>query len=79
MNATDVSGLTERIDITQPMRSRTSSDVLREHQPRKREMLRPTCHPWAVVVVTRHRTEMDRRQVVTRHRTEMDRRRTAEN
>ena len=63
MNATDVSGLTERIDITQPMRSRTSSDVLREHQPRKPEMLQPTCRRWEVTVATRRRQgEMDHRR-----------------
>jgi hypothetical protein len=71
MNATDVLVLMERIAITQPMRSRTSSDVSQEHQQLKRAMLRPTCHPW-VVVATRRRTEMDRHQmVVATHRRRM--------
>jgi predicted ATPase len=72
MNATDVLVLMERIAITQLMRSRTSSDVLQEHQQLKRAMLRPTCHQWVATVVTRRRTEMDRHQmVVATHRRRM--------
>jgi hypothetical protein len=72
MNATDVSGLTERIAITQLTRSRTSSDVSLERRQRKPEMLQPTCHRWEATVATR------RRQVETLRLGEMDRRRTAE-
>jgi hypothetical protein len=63
MHVTVVLVRTARTAITQLMRSRTSSDVLREHQQLKRAMLRPTCHPW-VVVATRRQMEMDRHQMV---------------
>ena len=53
MNATDVSGLTERIAITQLTRSRTSSDVSLERRQRKPEMLLPTCRRWVAVATRR--------------------------
>jgi predicted ATPase len=64
MHVTVVLVRTARTAITQLMRSRTSSDVLREHQQRKQELLRPTCHQWAATVATRRQMEMDRHQMV---------------
>ena len=52
--------LMERIATTPLVSSRTSSDVLLEHQQRKLEMLPPICQRWVATVATHRRTEMVR-------------------